>query len=84
MSDQDPLSRVVRQLGGQQAFPVPASHPDPADPDNCFSSTPGLTKREWLAGLALQGLLVQSDEPDESIVERAVRCADFLLKELAP
>lgn len=56
----------------------------------------GLTKREYFAAMALQGLLANSDltgsmdSADEEFgrgianwqVKRAVRCADLLIKEL--
>ena len=45
----------------------------------------GLTKREHFAGLAMQGILAdsQTDEGSESIARAAVRIADALLKELS-
>jgi len=41
----------------------------------------GLTKREWLAGLAMQGLIVHGTFMHET-AEKAVKYADALLKEL--
>jgi hypothetical protein len=41
----------------------------------------GLTKREYFAGLAMQGL-IRSDRTIEWIVNRSVDCADELLKRL--
>jgi hypothetical protein len=50
----------------------------------------GLTKREYFAGLAMQGLLVNykehchfgNDEWQPMVSELAVKCADELLKQL--
>ena len=46
----------------------------------------GLTKREYFAGLAMQGLLANEDfirnNPDDVIVGYSVKIADDLLKEL--
>ena len=41
----------------------------------------GLTKREYFAGLAMQGMLVQ-ESPNTSLIGLAVKMADALLKEL--
>jgi hypothetical protein len=45
----------------------------------------GLTKREWFAGMALQGLLGNSDlyVDIESKVPEAIAFADAILKQLA-
>lgn len=46
----------------------------------------GLTKREWFAGLAMQGLIKDSESPflhAEVISEKAVKQADALIAELA-
>lgn len=49
-------------------------------------ATPGLSKRELLAGLILQGILsnsqVKFDPGPEGIAQRAVKQADELLKAL--
>lgn len=43
----------------------------------------GLTKREYFAGLAMQGILVNCYNGDESIVaEQSIKFADELLKQL--
>lgn len=45
----------------------------------------GLTKREYFAGLALQGMLAQKDINDRykpNIIENAVEFADLLLEQL--
>lgn len=44
----------------------------------------GLTKREWFAGLALQGLLAGDPQMSYSVAaESAVDHAEFLIRELA-
>lgn len=45
----------------------------------------GLTKREYFAGLAMQGLLANrsfSDQPDSAIVKFSISITDELLKQL--
>ena len=42
----------------------------------------GLTKREWLTGMALQGLCANGTSNDESVAIRAVIMADSVLKRL--
>lgn len=42
---------------------------------------PGLSKREWFAGMAMMGLLARDDEQD--IADDAVHFADALIAELA-
>ena len=48
---------------------------------------PGMTLRQWYAGMALQGYLAAHAGPDVSIpmpehlVKRAFECADFMLAE---
>ncbi len=56
---------------------------------NAYSPQSGLSKREYFAGLAMQGAmkefeLSESHELDiaERIARRAIRCADELLKQL--
>ena len=62
----------------EPAFPV-ADHGE-------FLST-GLTKREWFAATALQGLLVNADYHGDrtwpALAEDAVKCADNLIAALA-
>jgi hypothetical protein len=59
---------------------------EPAFPIQTNSTTisVGLTKREYFAGLALQGLLVNisEDEPTLIIAKRAALYADALIAEL--
>lgn len=52
----------------------------------------GLTKREYFAGLAMQGLLASNDEDNyvnnhhvhpETVAKKALQCADALLTELS-
>jgi hypothetical protein len=57
-----------------------------------FGSNMGLTKREWFAGLAMEGLLADSEDRSEEIkpgetcaeatARLAVEHADALIKEL--
>ena len=66
--------------GGNMAFPMvfPSGPPFP-------SVGTGLTKREWFAGLALQGLLTtvfESDMPWRAMPGEAVQMADQLIAEL--
>ena len=42
----------------------------------------GLTKREYIAALLLQGVLAQGGYPDDYAVSKAVRVTDELLAEL--
>lgn len=52
--------------------------------DGCFMVESGLTKREYFAGLALQGLLAchNIDATGIQIVELSLKYADELLKQL--
>ena len=54
----------------------------PVFPDGIYSD--GLTKREWLAGMALQGLLAcpTVNEPPHAIAKAALDNADALLAAL--
>ena len=49
--------------------------------DNQFEDNKGLTKREYFAGLAMQGM-ASSDLTYEDIAHDAVKMAEALLKEL--
>lgn len=55
------------------AFPLEADRYDPQF---------GLTKREYFAGLAMQGLIIESVDGLEDIAPLAVQHADALLAEL--
>ena len=50
--------------------------------DNQFEDNKGLTKREYFAGLAMQGMLTDHTNSYEPIPYDAVRMADALLAEL--
>lgn len=70
------MSGTVKELGNRPAFP---------------NSTlgrvngSGLTKREWLAGMAMQGLLAADSDPGGSkdVARWARQYAEALLSELA-
>lgn len=47
------------------------------------SATSGLTKREYLAAMAMQGILSRRDMPITDLVETSVFIADSLLKQLS-
>jgi hypothetical protein len=58
---------------------------EPAYPNKQVSSWEGLTKREYFAAMALQGIIANKDGLDikiERIVESAVDTADALIEEL--
>ncbi len=63
-----------------QAFPAFNNHGE------CLTSTDGLTKREYFAALAMQGLLATESEPGNAyprdIADMAVRRADALIAAL--
>lgn len=64
-------------LGNQPASPIPGDWGQP-------SSLCGLTKREYFAGLAMQGLLAYpEDAPQEDLVTYCIKHTDKLLEELA-
>lgn len=52
--------------------------------DSAFSSDRqyGLTKREYFAAMAMQGMLAIDDPPKEVVARFAVEQADALIKEL--
>ena len=61
--------------GAQQAYPF----------EHAANNAPGLTKREYFAGLAMQGLCANSKSPRNQpkyLAELAVGQADELLKAL--
>lgn len=50
---------------------------------NTYSMPNGLTKREYFAGLAMQGLLADGQIRDKiAIAQNAVRMANYLINEL--
>ena len=63
---------------GGPAFPV---HPD----QTAHRGTPGMSLRDWFAGMALQGLLAQQPHDDAlkegGLALMAFQCADAMLKE---
>jgi hypothetical protein len=70
--------------GKQSAFPL-----DGEVSNQCGNGTnpTGLTKREYFAGLAMQGLLANANEhitylPDDEIIKSSIQYADELLKQL--
>jgi len=71
--------------GKQPAFASPGTY-NPNNGNHNGDSQVGLTKREYFAGLALQGICmqkyVQRDNDREAIAKWSVKMADALLKEL--
>lgn len=69
--------------GKEQAFPFVGSHSD-EHPELITPLSLGLTKREYFAGLAMQGICAQSfnERKNKDIAENAVILADELLKAL--
>ena len=59
---------------------------NPAFPKDHNGGHPGLTKREWFVGQALQGILAQGigrwDSDPREVAVMAVRMADHALREL--
>lgn len=59
---------------------------DPAFPQDMAShgSFPGLTKREYFAAIAMQGMLTKLADgiTTKAIIWTAIECADFLITEL--
>ena len=71
---------TAKEIGDQPAFPCPVGHIE------CHHPT-GLTKREWLAGMALQAVASNpayaSSLTLEGIKRTAVKFADLTLEGLA-
>lgn len=61
------------------AFPVhPTSAPD------IYNGEPGLTKREYFAAMAMQGLLAGGGAaPVDEFIDDAIKCADRLITKLS-
>lgn len=51
-------------------------------PDGVEYGSPGLTKREYFAAMAMQGLMTKQGVNREMIVQMAISHADAMLKEL--
>ena len=64
------------------AHPASAAFPRPNDKTD-YVDHPGLTKREYFAGLALQGVLSRESCPAGRAAGLAVSAADELLKRLS-
>ena len=74
------------QTKENQAFPVVNEEENYAFPVVVNSGTDyfygGLTKREYFAAMAMQGLLAQCQFSCETCAELAVKSADYLIAEL--
>lgn len=57
----------------------------PTSQSDMGQSWPGLSKREWFAGMAMQGLLVgaKKEQNIKNVVNDAVSTADALVAELS-
>lgn len=62
-------------------YPLPLQAGESADSITTLSNVDGLTKREYFAAMAMQGMLANQYDPDLLPV-RALKYADALLKEL--
>jgi hypothetical protein len=54
----------------------------PAYPDNWDAKLPGLTKREYFAAMAMQGVLARACYRTGDAARQSIMYADALLKEL--
>jgi len=71
--------KEIVAYGAQEAFPRPAAF-NPHNSTEWSCEAPGITKREWMVGMALQGILSNSESPDRTLVaEMAVSFADAAL-----
>jgi len=61
------------------AFP----HQFPAAKPDLGMQHPGLTMREYFAGLAMQGMAVNFQATPENAAKKAIEYADALIRELA-
>jgi hypothetical protein len=78
------MTDKAKKLGGQLTTPIPRTF------GNRESHIYGLTKREYFAAFAMQGLLLCKVAPSlteanvlENLAAASVLCADALLEELA-
>ena len=76
-----PINPVMMQQVGENEFRASK----PSDQKEWNIPTEGLTKREYFAGLAMQGILANSslnNLKEETVAEISVLCADKLLENL--
>ena len=69
-------------MKNESAFPTSLVYPmqEGPNPGDVFN---GLTKREWFAGLAMQGILAwKTQRKPQDIVNDSIRTADALIAEL--
>jgi hypothetical protein len=83
------MNEKAKHIGDSQAFPLDVANTEAS------RGYPGMTYREWLIGMATQGILagtqsyrtVSKTREDEmtasSVAQRAVRVADSILEHLA-
>jgi hypothetical protein len=72
---------VERMKEARTAAAFPIVHSNGVD---SWTQQPGLSKREWFAGLAMQALVSTGDwENPQYVAVGAIKFADELLKELA-
>ena len=83
------MTEQAKKLGTERITPIPLNyetlngHPKPS------KHSAGLNKREYFAGLAMQGMCVNAGRNTLSftkmseLAEKATECADALLEELA-
>jgi hypothetical protein len=71
---------MILQNPNKPAFPITEEETDRIEEGIRIHT--GLTKREYFAGLAMQGVLTDSRLSAEEAVEIATRAADHLLKQL--
>ncbi|GHT09059.1 hypothetical protein FACS189426_06310 [Bacteroidia bacterium] len=78
------MTKKAAILGNQPAQPTLEFIRYSEDCTFDSSTSEGLTKREYFAGLAMQGLLSDPNVVNiDKIAYNAVRCADALLEELS-
>lgn len=70
--------------GNEPIYPQLEARPHPMDATIVINeSSGGMTYRQWLAGMAMQGLLANdSDRRPENIAKDAVEYTDALIAEL--
>jgi hypothetical protein len=78
--------KTGKQLGNESAQPLLELEPRTEDCMFLSWTTSGLSKREYFAGLAMQGILANPDFSSVNfplVAKWAVDCTDILLDELA-